>query len=56
WDSSMLSKIVEKAVRDHAIDTVIAIADLALCYNNIEVFRCGVKTRLGKSKLRTELY
>nr|GEW91747.1 squalene synthase [Tanacetum cinerariifolium] len=24
-----------------------AIFDLALCYNNIEVFRCGVKTTLG---------
>ncbi|GKA40788.1 reverse transcriptase domain-containing protein [Tanacetum coccineum] len=27
--------------------TVIAIAYVALCYNNMEVFRCGVKTRVG---------
>ncbi|PWA81589.1 squalene synthase [Artemisia annua] len=30
-----------------AIQQVIAIAHLALCYNNIEVFRCGVKVRRG---------
>ncbi|PWA81590.1 squalene synthase [Artemisia annua] len=43
-----MSQLRDPAIfRFFAIPQVIAIADLALCYNNIEVFRDGVKTRLG---------